>query len=506
MSSQSDDAAETSLDPADWTELRREGHKMLDDMIDYLEHVRERPVWQPIPDYARQRFQTAIPRSSTPLATVYREFKEFVAPYSSGNIHPGFMGWVQGGGTAVGMLAEMLAAGLNANLGGRDHMPIEVERQITRWMRELFGFPETASGLFVTGTSLANLIAVLVARTKALGPDIRSEGMASGGGKLRAYTSAAAHACIGQAMDLSGLGTGALRRIPTDVNYSIDVKALREAIAADRRAGLQPFLVVATVGTVDTGAIDDLEAISAVCREENLPFHIDGAYGALLAFSDKLKDRLSGIENAHSIAFDFHKWGQVPYDAGFILVRDGEQHREAFAAPTAYLRREARGLAGGEFWPCDYGPDLSRGFRALKTWFTLKTYGIEKLGKVVEHTCALARYLELRVRACPYLELMTPVQLNIVCFRYRTTQESDAINGDIVADLHASGVSAPSTTIIEGQLAIRAAIVNHRTRMQDIDALVDAVLRLGHGHCERKLRNATAATAERIGTPHVRAA
>jgi glutamate/tyrosine decarboxylase-like PLP-dependent enzyme len=358
----------------------------------------------------------------------------------------------------------------------------------------------------VTGTSLANLIAVLVARTKALGSDIRREGMAAKGSMLRAYTSAAAHACIGQAMDLSGLGTVALRRISTDANYCIDPKALREAITADRRAGLHPFLVVATVGTVDTGAIDDLEAISTVCREENVPFHVDGAYGALLAFSDKLKDRLAGIENAHSIAFDFHKWGQVPYDAGFILVRDGEQHREAFAAPAAYLRREARGLAGGAFWPCDYGPDLSRGFRALKTWFTLKTYGIEKLGKVIERTCALARYLELHVRASPYLELMTPVQLNIVCFRYRTTQRSDEVNADIVAALHASGVSAPSTTIIDGKLAIRAAIVNHRTGMQDIDVLMDAVLRLGHDHCDRKSRQTIDAVAVSSGTPHVRAA
>jgi len=467
-----------TLDPQDWDELRALGHRMLDDMIDHIASVRERPVWQPIPEAVRARFREALPQAPSDLSDVYREFSELIAPYATGNVHPGFMGWVHGGGSAVGMLAEMLAAGLNANLGGRDHMPIEVERQIVAWMRELFGFPREASGLFVTGTSMANLMAVLVARTSALGASVRESGVAGEGALLRAYTSKAAHGCIAKAMDIAGLGNAALRCVAVESSHRIDVAALRDHIRADREAGLKPFLVVASAGTVDIGAIDDLAAVGALCREQGLWFHVDGAFGALGMFSPVLAPRLAGIEHADSIALDFHKWGQVPYDAGFLLVRDGERHRAAFAAPAAYLRRESRGLAAGSPWPCDLGPDLSRGFRALKTWFTLKTFGTEKLGAMMARTCALATYLEARVLAEPRLELLAPVNLNIVCFRYRA-DDANSVNGEIVIDIQESGIAAPSTTMLNGQLAIRAAIVNHRTDTRDIDALVDAALEFG---------------------------
>jgi len=466
------------LDPQNWDELRAQGHRMLDDMIDYIATVRERPVWQPIPNAARERFRQQLPRQGSDLADVYRDFSDFVVPYATGNVHPAFMGWVHGGGSAVGMLAEMLAAGLNANLGGRDHMPIEVERQIVAWTRQMFGFPTEASGIFVTGTSMANLMAVLVARTSALGRPSRRRGVGEAGGLLTAYTSKAAHGCISKAMDIAGLGSDALRCIATDDNHRLDVKALRRQIARDRALGLDPFLVVASAGTVDIGAIDDLEAIAALCREEKLWFHVDGAFGALAILSHELAPRLAGIERADSIALDFHKWGQVPYDAGFLLVREGERHRDAFAAPAAYLRRETRGLAAGSHWPCDYGPDLSRGFRALKTWFTLKTFGTDRLGAVIARCCALASHLESRILAEPRLELLAPVGLNIVCFRYRA-EDADRVNGEIVVNLQESGIAAPSTTVLDGKLAIRAAIVNHRTDVCDIERLVSAVLEFG---------------------------
>ena len=467
-----------TLDPQNWDEIRAQGHRMLDDMFDYAANIRERPVWSPIPDEVRARFRGQLPGAPTALDEVYREFTDFVVPYATGNVHPGFMGWVHGGGTAVGMLAEMLAASLNANLGGRDHIPIEVERQIVEWMRSLFGFPDGASGIFVTGTSMANLMAVLVARTAALESSVRQHGIGHQGALLTAYTSKAAHGCITRAMDIAGFGSNALRNIAVDHSHRIDVVALRKQIAADREAGLKPFLVVGSAGTVDIGAIDDLAALSELCIEEKLWFHVDGAYGALAILAPTLAPLLAGIENADSIALDFHKWGQVPYDAGFLLVRDGRRHRDTFAAPAAYLRRETRGLAAGSSWPCDLGPDLSRGFRALKTWFTLKTYGTEKLGAVITRTCALAGYLEARIMAEPRLELMAPVQLNIVCFRYRAA-DSCRINRDIVADIHESGIAAPSTTVLDGQLAIRAAIVNHRTDVCDVDALIAAVLEFG---------------------------
>jgi glutamate/tyrosine decarboxylase-like PLP-dependent enzyme len=388
------------------------------------------------------------------------------------------MGWVHGGGNVPAMLAEMLAAGLNANLGGRDHMPIEVERQITHWLRQLYDFPDTASGLFVTGTSMANLIGVLVARTRALGADVRHGGVAAAGKRLVAYASAGAHGCIRQAMDLSGLGTAALHVIPCNELHQIDIAALTAAIAQDRAAGLTPFLVVGTAGTVDTGAIDDLAALAVIAREEKLWFHVDGAIGALAIMAPDIAPRLSGIQQADSIALDFHKWGQVPYDAGFILVRDGALHRDTFASPAAYLRRETRGLAAGTAWPCDFGPDLSRGFRALKTWFTLKVYGTEALGAMMSRSCELARYLEIKIATTHELELLAPVALNIVCFRHRG-DDADRLNAKIVADLHESGIAAPSSTTLCGRLAIRAAIVNHRTEPCDIDAMVKAILRFG---------------------------
>lgn len=470
--------ARDSLDPADWGAIRAQGHRMLDDMLDYLEHLRERPVWQPIPQQARALFREPLPDQPGSLEAAHETFMREILPYAVGNAHPGFMGWVHGGGTAVGMLAEMLAGGLNANLGGRDQMPVEVERQVLHWVRELFGFPDAASGLFVTGTSMANLIGVLVARAAALGPEVRRQGVAATGKRLVAYASAGAHGCIAQAMDISGLGMDALRVIPMNERYEIDTGALQRAIAADRAAGLTPFFIAGTAGTVDVGAVDELALLADIARREGLWFHVDGAYGALGMLAPDIAPRLAGIERADSLAFDFHKWGQVPYDAGFILVRDGTLHFNTFASPAAYLRREACGLAAGSPWPCDFGPDLSRGFRALKTWFTIKVYGAEKLGQVISHTCAVARYLGQRVEAAPELELLAPVSLNIVCFRYRC-EHADRVNADIVAAVQDSGIAAPSTTTLGGRLAIRAAIVNHRTETGDIDALITTVLALG---------------------------
>lgn len=465
----------TSLDPDDWVAFRQQSHRMMDDMLDYLEHIRQRPVWQDIPESTREKYSEALPQQAISLETAHQRFMQEVLPYSAGNSHPGFMGWVQGGGTPVGMLAEMLAAGLNANLGGRNQMPVEVERQIVRWMRELFQFPESASGVFVTGTSMANLMAVLIARTVYLGTEVRQTGVCHDNIRLVAYTSEAAHGCVAQAMDLSGIGRQALRRIPVNERHQMDTEELRAAIETDLAAGLQPFFIAGTAGTVDVGAIDDLTSIAQIAKAAGLWFHIDGAFGALGMLSEHVRPLLAGIEQADSIAFDFHKWGQVPYDAGFLLVRDSTRHMDAFAAPVAYLRREARGIAGGSPWPCDFGPDLSRGFRALKTWFTLQVYGAEKLGQIISQTCELAQLLAAEVQKRPELELLAPVALNIVCFRYRC-ENADQVNQEIVLQLHESGVAAPSTTVVNGQLAIRAAIVNHRTNEADIHRLVGAVL------------------------------
>lgn len=456
---------------------------MLEDMLDYVEQIRSRPVWQPIPTDVRARFLDGIPRYPTALAAMHEEFKRFVLPFAMGNVHPGFMGWVQGGGTPVGMLADMLAAGLNANCGGRDHIAIEVERQIVRWMQQLFGFPESATGLFVTGASLANYLAVLIARDAVTDFSVRRTGIAASKKRLTAYASVDAHRCLGQALDLSGVGTDALRLIPVEDSHRINIDALQRAITADRQAGFTPFLVAGTAGTVDTGAIDDLAALATLAHAESLWFHVDGAFGALAMMAPDLAPRLAGIEQADSLAFDFHKLAQVPYDAGFLLVRDGTLHRKAFSSSAAYLTRQSRGMAAGSPWPCDLGPDLSRGFRALKTWFTFKVFGTQALGAIISQNCKLARYLESRVRAHAELELLAPVELQIVCFRYRRERMDeealDRVNSEIVIRLQESGVVAPSMTLLKGRVAIRAAITNHRTTGAEIDALIESAVRTG---------------------------
>jgi len=463
-----------SLDPEDWPSLRHQAHRMLDDILDHVAALREGPVWQPMPEAVRSAFDADLPMEPCALANVHSDFLRTVLPYGTGNLHPGFMGWVHGGGNLEGMLGEMMAAGLNANLGGRDHAPIEVERQILRWVRRLFSFPESASGLFLTGTSMANFLGLLVARHWALGgldPGPHQAG-------LVAYASTAVHGCVPRALDMAGLGRAALHLVPVDDLGRMDLKALEAALAADRTAGLRPFLVVGTAGTVDTGAVDDLAGLADLAQRQRLWFHVDGAFGALAILAPSRANLLVGLERADSLAFDFHKWAQVPYDAGYLLVRNGQQHLDAFAAPAAYLQRESRGLAAGSPWPCDYGPDLSRGFRALKTWFTLRTHGLRNLGAVIEGTCTLAQLLATRIQAEPALELMAPVTLNIVCFRHRG-EHPDALNARIVVELQVSGLSAPSTTRLRGVLVIRAALVNHRTRAEDVETLVTAVLELG---------------------------
>jgi glutamate/tyrosine decarboxylase-like PLP-dependent enzyme len=274
---------------------------------------------------------------------------------------------------------------------------------------------------------------------------------------------------------MAGLGSTALRQIPLDGEFRMDIAALRAAIAADKQAGFTPFLLVGTAGSVDVGAFDDLAALAEIAVVENMWFHVDAAFGALAALAPALAPSLAGIERSDSVAFDFHKWAQVTYDAGCLLVRDRDLEFATFAQATNYLAAAPRGLAGGQPWPCDLGPDLSRGFRALKIWMTLSAYGSAQLGGVVETSCALAQRLAASVNASNRLTLMAPVKLNIVCFGIDgfTNEQTDAL----VADLQEEGLFAPSTTTIGGRRAIRAAIVNHRTDEADIDALVAEILR-----------------------------
>jgi glutamate/tyrosine decarboxylase-like PLP-dependent enzyme len=345
-------------------------------------------------------------------------------------------------------------------------------------MQQVFGFPETASGLFVTGSSMANLIGLLVARTSKIGTGVRTQGLQQVQQKLVAYTSCEAHSCLERAMEMTGMGGHQLRKIPVNELHQMNMKALEENITADHALGLTPFCVIGTAGTVNVGAIDDLSEIAAIALREGLWFHVDGACGALGMMSPKIGAKMLGIEQADSIALDFHKWGQVPYDAGFVLIRNSQLHYDTFASQAEYLRRETRGMAAGSPWPCDFGPDLSRSFKALKVWFTMQVYGTDRLARMMEQTCELAQYLANRIDESAELELLAPVNLNIVCFRYRC-DDADRVNAEIVVAIQESGIAAPSSTTIEGKFAIRAAIFNHRTSQLEIDSLVEASIRFG---------------------------
>jgi aromatic-L-amino-acid/L-tryptophan decarboxylase len=471
---------EFSLDPQDWEAFRQLAHRILDEAIDFTANVRERPVWQPVPPNVRRQLAESVPVEPLPLETVCSEFREYILPYSTGNTHPRFFGWVHGSGQPSNLLAEFLAAAMNCNCGGRDHGAIYLESEVIEWCKQIFAFPAEASGLLLTGTSMANLVALGAARYAA-NPDVRVRG--ADGAKLVAFASAEAHESVAKALDLLGLGSGALRKIPVNPDFTMNTGALRDAIAAERASGSRPFCVIASSGTVNTGAIDDLDQIASICAAEKIWFHVDGAFAALCALSDALRPRLKGIERADSLAFDFHKWMHVQYDAGCVLVRRGDLHRAAYASRPAYLEQLSRGLAGGEFWPCDYGPELSRSFRALKVWFAIKQHGTRKFGQLIEQNCQQALYLDARLRNESEIEILAPTSLNIVCFRFRAPSRSDAeldiLNEDIVADLQEDGIAAPSTSRITGCIAIRVNITNHRTRRADLDLLVDAVLRAG---------------------------
>lgn len=462
-----------TLDPAGWSALRALGHKMLDDMVDHLATLREQPVWRPMPEAVRQSFTAPLPSIGTNVEALYARFQADIQPYVTGNLHPRFMGWVHGGGNPVSMLAELLAGAMNANCGGRDHVGIAVERQVIKWAAEMLGMPAQTSGVLLTGSSMANFCAVLCAKHKTLGEAGHETGV--NGAKLTAYASAGVHRCVTGALDMAGFGRAALRKIPLDDDFHMDTAKLRETIAADKAAGLTPFLIAATAGSVDVGAFDDLNETADIAAEHGAWFHVDGAFGALAVLSPAQRHLTNGIGRADSIAFDFHKWAQVTYSCGCLLVRDPAIHNATFSQPTNYLAAAPRGLAGGFPWPCDLGPDLSRGFSALKVWMTLSAYGTEGLADVVETSCALAQRLAKQVQASNQLTLLAPVPLNIVCFGIEGKTNQEIL--DLVADLQVEGLFAPSTTNIGGRTAIRCALVNHRTTDEDIDALVREILR-----------------------------
>ncbi len=478
---------EETLDPQDWASVRALGHRVLDDALDHMETLRERPAWEHAPEQVRAHFRGAPTPDPQPLEDVYREYVEYVLPHQLGNSHPRFWGWVIGSGTATGVFAEMLAAATDAMCGIYSYVSNNyVELQVLDWCKAMLGYPSTASGLLTSGCSASNLIALAVARNAKAGFDLRGEGLAAAPRPMTVYCSEEAHSSFTKAVELLGLGRDSLRRVPVDDGMRMDLAALGAAVTRDRADGRQPICVVGVAGTTNTGAVDDLHGLAGFCAREGLWFHVDGAFGAWAAIAPKYRHLVAGMERADSLAFDLHKWMYLAYPVGCVLVRDEEAHRRAFSLTPSYLAHGEgeRGLTGVDVpWLSDYGFELSRGFHALKAWMTLKEHGVAKYGRLIEQNIEQAHYLAGLVEAAPELELALPVSLNIVCFRYARAdlddEALDDLNKRIEIELQERGIAVPSVSTVWGRKYLHVAVVNHRSRREDFDLLVREVLRLG---------------------------
>lgn len=474
---------EETLDPLDWDEFRLLGHQMVDDMLNHLATVRDRPVWQSIPLDIKAFFEAPVPLEPGKASDIYTDFLEKILPYPLGNTHPRFWGWVVGTGTPFAMLAELLAAGMNTNLAGGEHIANYVETQVINWFKAIMDFPPTASGLLTSGCSMANLIGLTVARNTKASFNVKAEGLLEASQRMLVYGSEEMHSSIQKAVELLGLGSVALRKIEVNEEFQINIEALLSQIEGDKEIGYQPFCIVGNAGTINTGAFDDFQSLAVICQQEDLWFHIDGAFGAWAKLSPRLSSLITGMEKADSLAFDLHKWMYMPYEAGCVLVQQESSHKAAFSFHADYVDDSIGGIASGAHWFSDYGVQLSRGFRALKIWMDIRLHGLRKYGRLIQQNVDQAQYLTKQIQSTSDLELLAPSPSNVVCFRFKPekldNQSTNALNKELLAKLHEEGVAAPSNTMIRDKFALRAAITNHRSKRDDFDLLIDSVVRLG---------------------------
>jgi glutamate/tyrosine decarboxylase-like PLP-dependent enzyme len=462
-----------------------------------LERLPDLPVSRP---WSREDVEAGVarkvPEEPTDDHDLLAYLREVLFDWSMYPGHPGFMAFVSGTGTVPGAVADMLAAGVNMNVGGWRLAPsaTEIELQLVRWFADVFGLPPTAGGLMVSGGAMASFVALKAARDAKAGWDVRAKGVAAGA-RLAFYASDEVHVVTDRAVDMLGLGTEAVRKIPVDRDYRLLTDALREAIAADRQAGVIPVAVVATAGTVATGAIDPLEDIVEICRSEGMWMHVDGAYGAPAVLADDLRPLFAGIERADSIAFDPHKWLYIPHSAGCILFRDMTQQLLSFGVLPTYVQEDQE-MAGHGVDFVALGPQFSRGFQALKVWVSLLAHGRRTYAGRISHDAQLARYMAARVESHPELELAAPVTLSICCFRFVPSdlppgpdvdEYVSRLNSRLMTAVQRDGRAFCSNALLEGRWALRSCIVNYRTESEDVDELLAAAVELGR-RMDREIR------------------
>jgi aromatic-L-amino-acid decarboxylase len=478
--------APPELSPADF---RRLGHQLVDDLANFLEGLPARAVSPGLtPTDARQLIETRpLPQTGADPGALLDEATRLVTGYSLFNGHPRFMGYITSSAAPLGSLAELLASTVNPNCGswGLSPMATLIEAQTVSWIAELLGCPSDSGGLLVSGGNMANMVGFWAARAAHADWDLRSDGVvAPGASRLVAYCSAETHTWIQKAADLSGLGTSAVRWIPVDAARRMDLAALVAQIAADRQAGLRPFLVVGTAGSVSTGAVDPLSDLAALCRQQRLWFHVDGAYGAPAVVAANAPRDLEAMAQADSVAVDPHKWLYAPLEAGCALVRDPAKLRGAFSYTPAYYHFDSADAAPPPNY-YEYGPQNSRGFRALKVWLVLRQVGRQGYAARIAEDIRLSQRLFEIASAEPELEAATQ-GLSITTFRYMptgvdpsATTALNALNEKILDNLQKSGRAYVSNAMVDGRFLLRACIVNFRTTEEDLRELVRAVVEIG---------------------------
>jgi glutamate/tyrosine decarboxylase-like PLP-dependent enzyme len=475
--------------PWGWSaeEFRHVGYRVVDRIADYLSHLPSEPAFRPVPEDLAARFlREPPPEAGQGIEAILEEFDRHIAPYPFGQGHPRFWGFVNPPPTPIGILAEALAAAMNSSCGGGNHAAYYVERQVVRWFQQIVGFPEEGTGLLVSGGSMATLTGLAVARHTRAGVDVRAEGVQGGDGRLTVYMSQEGHSCIRKAVELLGLGSKAIRTIPVDGRYRMQVADLEAAIRRDREQGCRPVAVCASAGTVNTGAIDPLGEISAVCRRHDVWLHVDGSYGGPAVLTERYRPELEAMALADSLALDPHKWLYVPIEAGLALVRDGAALRDTFSLVPPYIRTE--GSPSGVYglpWFSEYGFQQTRAFRALKVWMAVKHHGLAGYAGSIDRDIALAGHLAERINESEDLELMAPPGLSVVCFRYAPAglrgdgERLDALNKALLERVQLGGEAFLSSTVLGGRFALRACIVNPRSTEADIDLVAGLVERIG---------------------------